>query len=147
MKVSLRGLLNLLLIRVDDSKYIFKCKNPYKDKKKEVKMGVGEYVGLFSFGIITTGAIALRPMDLPLLIIGAVLMGIFMLRFTNFIYYRINIISWGFLITSFIGGIFASVGLFILLTRTDLWLIINGFSWVMMGVVLVKFNLDEVLGR
>lgn len=108
-------------------------------------MGVGEYVGLLSFGIISTGAIAYNPQDLPLFIIGAVVIAMLLLKATNYGYKKINKLEYGFVIVSLMGGIIASIGLAIFLTKTNVWLIINGLSWIMMGVVLVKYNLDEII--
>lgn len=114
-------------------------------EKRDKKMGIGEYVGFLTFGILSTGAIAYNPGDLSLFILGAVLISILIYKFANFAYGHINKFKLGFLVTSLIGGILSSVGLVILLKNQNFWLMINGFTWIMMGVVLVKFNLDDVI--
>ena len=107
-------------------------------------MGFGEYVGLLSFGIMTTGAIALRPSDLPLLVISAVVFSILIYKFTKYAHKEINQLNYGYLIMSFLGGILSSIGFVIFLKTQNMWLIFNGISWVMMGVILVKFSLEEI---
>lgn len=130
---------------MDDKINIFKHRNYYKCEKKGLKMGVGEYVGILSFGIMSTGALAYNPQDLPLFIIGSVVIALSLFKFTDYGYKRINKLSYSFLIISLMGGIISSIGLALLLTTTNGWLIVNSISWIMMGVVLVKYNLDETV--
>ena len=105
-------------------------------------MGIGEFVGVFFLGIMSTGIIATQPEQLPLLILGAIIIAIFTMKGTNFANNKINELSWGFLILTTIGGIFATIGLIILLSTQNLFLILNGLSWIGMGVVITKYNLD-----
>ena len=107
-------------------------------------MGIGEFVGIFSLGVMSTGIIATQPEQLPLLILGAVIISIFLIKITNFTNEKINELSWGFLILTTIGGIFATIGLIILLSTRNFFLILNSLSWIGMGIVITKYNLDGV---
>jgi len=112
--------------------------------KKEVNMGIGEYIGFLTFGILSTGAVALRPQDLPLLIMGAFVFSIIFIKFFNWSYYEIGKSRFSFIIFGVIAGIFASIGIKI---STDMGLIlkINGVLWMFMAICLMKFNLDTIL--
>lgn len=129
---------------MDNNKYIFKCKNPYKNKKKRGKMGIGEYASFLTFGIISTGALVYRPMDLPLFILGAFVFSLIIAKFINWAYFQINKSKINFIILSFIAGMLAFIGIWVS-TKTGLIFKINGVLWMFMGILIMKFNLDDIL--
>lgn len=123
---------------------VLKEQNLKYNNKGGVKMGIGEYVGLLSFGIISTGALAYRPMDLPLFVVGAFVFALIFVKITNWAYYQINQSKVSFVIFGILAGIFAAIGILIS-TKVGMFVKVNGILWMFMAITLMKFNLDEIL--
>jgi hypothetical protein len=130
--------------KIYNNKNILKDRNLIKREKRGFKMAIGEYAGFLTFGILSTGALAYRPTDLPLLILGAFVFSLIFMKFTNWSFYNISKTRINFVIFSIIAGIIASIGILIS-TKTGIIIKINGTLWLFMAVSIMKYNLDYLL--
>ncbi len=129
---------------MDNNTNILKHRNSYKDNKKRFKMGFGEYASFLTFGIISTGAIALHPQQLPLLILGAFIISLMLSKLYNLMVLQIGKSSVNFLIFALVGGIIAFIGMMVIM-KEGLLFKINGTIWLFMSVLIMKYNVDNLL--